>query len=246
LSLELDAPAVTLSQDDPQEAQTLLLVVIILILQGRWDTNGESRLKDFDRLYLLHHKLPEILNKLVYDAFLSITEKRLSKDFLPPTNVVLTQIIGQWVGYQLNTRPSSLVTTRSLEHLQSIAKRCAELMPDRAEHHYRLGSYKCLIDDKAGARNCFRKAQEIEARGREVDASMDQALFDLALDDAERETGIKQRFALARSVAHAARALNNRNDYTLENLKEKLAAHALLKYADVRTELEVIQDLLKE
>jgi len=244
--LELDAPAVALSQDDPAEAHTLLLVVIILILQNRWNTRQESSSKNFDRLYFMHYKLPEILNKLVYDAFLSISDKRLVRDFLPPTNVVLTNIIGQWVGHQLSKYASSALTSRSIERLEAIARRCAELVSDGPEHFYRLGAYKCLTEDKAGARDAFRKAGALEAKGREVDPGMDQARFDMGLDEAEREVGIKGRVALAKSAAYAARALNNRNDWTIISLSEKLAAHKLLAYGDDTVELSLIRDMLRK
>jgi len=243
--LALDAPAVALSQDDPAEAHTLLLVVIILILQNRWNLRQESSSRNFDRLYFMHHKLPEILNKLVYDAFLSITDKRLARDFLPPTNVLLTEIIGQWVGHQLNKHASATLTSQSLARLQAIANRCAELVPDRAEHFYRLGAYKCLIEDNAGAHNAFRKAGVLDAKGQEVDPGMDQARFDMGLDDAEREVGMKRRFALAKCAAYAARALNNRNELTITYLGEKLAAHKLLAYGDDTVELSLIRDMLR-
>ena len=245
LFLELDAPAVSLSQSEPFEAYAVMLLVVILVLQNRWHEREKSWFKIFDRLYYKTLDRKEILNKLASETFLSLTDRHLSpeQNGLPSTKQLLTETVGRWVGHQLTEdEPKKHI----IDQLHVIGVKCTELMPTVAEHFYRLGAIECLLKNEEKSVKMFQ-AKEIEKSTLDIDPIQELANAQVALDDTDRSRS-RAKMALARFSGHAARALNLGDDRihkemskVVEELKKKTLDPDILN----STAVSVVRKMIK-
>jgi len=246
LTLDLDVPAISLAQAEPFDAYTVLLLVVILVLQTRWRKQEKRWFKNFDRLYYQALDRNEILTKLASETFLSLSDLHLpqSENDLPSAKQLLTETAGRWVGYQLTQdEPKKHV----LDQLHSIAVKCTKVMPDIAEHYYRLGAIKCLQNDEDQTLEMFKKAKALEKFTLNIDPVREFAYAHVDLDQTNGSSS-NARIALARFSAHAARALHlgdeyihDRLDEELRELKKKTLDEAILE----STAITVVKKMLK-
>jgi hypothetical protein len=245
-SPEIRIPAVTLSSDDPSEAYTVLVMTMISILQARWNRGDRGWIKNYDRLYWTARHRQEILTQLVFEMFLPLDTRPVTREFPPSAKALLIETVGKWVGYQLASM-SPDISTRSRSQIKLIAAKCTDLMPKSPEHFYRLGAVECFLGNKARALESFKKAKPLDVYLTELNPNALYGVASTDLFEATTSYGMSHEKALARFAAHAARAINTGDSSTRSSFRDSIDKFVKGRYVgqDLPTTLLVVNSLLE-
>jgi hypothetical protein len=220
---------------------------VLLIIQNRQLRREKSNLRYLDRLYMGSYKRADILSRLAYDTFLAINDRRVTPGYLPPVNQLLTEITGRWVGNQL---ARDTLERRSLRQLHAMASKCAELLPKDANQFYRLGAIECILRDEKKALSHFQQAGRLDLLARDIDPVSEMSVASIFLDHADNQVGEKRELTLAKFAAHAARAINTANEFTLGRLREMMHESMYVKLYGMADEknfsMRVIEKMLNQ
>lgn len=223
VSLVVDVPAVSLTQDDPWEAYTVLLVAAMMVLQNRsnWIDRGSLPHSSW-YLFRSSEFIDQVVMSLVYEVFLSMSDCGLPKGFLPSAQALLTQIVGKWIGHQLQTSYDMGSRRRRgdqfLSQLHKFAIKCTKLMPDTPECLYRLGAIECLLGRESDALLTLKKAAELDAARGQVDPT---AAYVEAVMEIPTVVSLDS-FQSARFAAHVARVISTGDKCTCELLRKDM------------------------
>jgi hypothetical protein len=184
-TLEIRFSSVAVAADDDMALLVLLLLVLLRTLEIRrergWHEKVWGRYTDvsaFDRPLRTR-----VLDLLVDEIF-------LRRDPMPvhghgtvePIDMVLARTVSQWVGSEIVDRRD--LTRAWVAHLEQLAARCAEVLPDDAETLYRLAALHLLLGREAEALAVLTRACALEPPLAEpLDVYVLAAMADLLFDN---------------------------------------------------------------
>lgn len=217
----VDQPSIVLEQDDPLDAYIVIVLTLLEATRARRERRFRLHSKYLDELGFDTAEQKRLLDELIRDALFDVVpplvpfarHQTAKQALVAKASVWVARTIEDWDWPSLEDKPSAKL-------LEVVAAHCANLEPVRAEHWYRLGAARCLIEDEEGALSAFRDATKLERPAAYADpiSALVSASFHF---DRLNRAGRMGECSRALTAAATARAMKVGDDYVREQLVQE-------------------------
>ena len=247
-----NSSAFIFSPKDPVEMHIVMCLAVLRSLVQRHDKGLPKILVGWDKTYFTSSSdAKRLLAHLAFDIFPLVPDTVVARQVLPTANTALADILSQWAGFQLSDlfgldEEDKWIREQSdlfAPQLHCIVSKCAKLLPDSADHYYRLGALSCIMRTQERALDEFRHAAVLDRKSERVRSIPAGVLAKMSLDDADRAAGADVEIPLARFAAHAVRAICSGGS---GRIRETIRQSTLVEYGRKHPTVTLIQKFLAE
>jgi hypothetical protein len=211
-----NSSAFTFAPTNPFDGHVVMCLAVLRGLIRRHDKGAAKFLVGWDQAYFSSSSdMRRLLVHLAFEILPLAPERVAKQQVLPTAATALADVVSQWVGYQLGNSFSFDEEDKWISdqqetyapQLHHTVSKCAKLLPNAAEHYYRLGALSCVIGKQERAFEEFRHAAVLDRKSERVRPIPAGVLARDALHEAEGVSA-DEELALTRFAAHAACAIH--------------------------------------